>query len=135
MIDLQRYKLQNYDLPYQLILMNTSGKIVQSCNSLFDTYKYQSQLIIKEIPFLDSMFQVIKNRISSSSEIVFQKVEQPSSLLQGIYDFTFSMQKVDNQLLILWTILDKTLPYNQLFKIQQYRNESEIKRQLKNVVY
>lgn len=133
MINLQQYKPQNYNYPNQLILMNTSGGIVQSCNSLFNTYEFQTQSIIKEIPFLDSIFQVVKTRVLGTSEIKFKKVESPSYLLQGIYDFTFSALKVGNQVLILLKILDKTSSYKQLFTKQQHRNESEIKRQLNNV--
>lgn len=133
MIDLQQYKSQGSDYSNQLILMDLSGKIVQSCNSLFETYMFESKSIVKEIPFLESIFHIVKTRLPGSPEIIFKKVEKPFYLLQGIYDFVFETLNINNQLLILLRIFDKSSFYNRLIKNQQQRNESEIKKQLKNV--
>lgn len=132
MIDLQQYKIEDYDYPSQLIFMDFSGRIMQSCNSIFDTFTFQSQSIVKEVPFLESIFHIVKTHVPGTPEILFKKVESPFYLLRGIYDFTFSTLKVDNQLLIRWTIFDKTSYYDNLIKNQQRRNELEIKRQLRN---
>lgn len=133
MIDLQQYKKQqNYNDSNQLVLMDFSEKIMQSCNSLFDTSIFKAQSIVKEIPFLESIFHVIKAHVVGTPAILFKKVESPFYLLDGIYDFTFSKLIFDNQPFILWTIFDKTAQYNDLIKSQQVRNELEIQRQLKN---
>ena len=73
---LQQYKPQDFNYTNQLILMDFSGKVVQSCNSIFDTFMYHSKSIVEDIPFLESIFHIVKAHIPGSPEILFKKVEK-----------------------------------------------------------
>lgn len=130
MIDLQQHKENNLNKISQVLLLDFSGLVVQSCDSIFDTHNYRRKSIKDDIPFLESIFDVIKSHVIGSPEILFSKIESPSKILQGFYDFTFCKLIIDNQSFILWKIYDFTRLYKDLINYQQRHNETEIKRQL-----
>lgn len=126
MIDLQLYQPKSSDYPNQIVLMDFAGKIIQSTNSIFDATPFYQDSIVKNIPFLESIFEFVKAQKTEAPAVSFKKVEEPFELLQGVYDFTFSTLEFENHLLILWTIIDKTPFYAKVAKSQQLRNESEM---------
>lgn len=129
MIDLQQYKSNKLAKFNQLIVLDLSGKMMQSCNAIFDASFYQDKNIIRNFPFVESIFEIIKALKVSDSELLFSKVEKPSKDLNGFYDFTFSKIIRNNEGFILWSIYDFTALYKDLIDYQQRRNESEISRQ------
>lgn len=131
MIDLQQYKSNKLAKFNQLIVLDLSGKMVQSCNAIFDATAFLHKNILKEFPFIESIFEIIRSLKITDSELLFSKVEKPSKKLNGFYDFTFSKLSWDNQEFILWSIYDFTALYQDLIDYQQRRNELEINRQHK----
>ena len=129
MINLQQYKSNKLAKFNQLIVLDLSGKMMQSCNAIFNTIAYQDKNIVQDFPFIESIFDIIKNLEVNDSELLFSKVEQPSKNLNGFYDFTFSKINWNNQDFILWSIYDFTALYKDLIDYQQRRNELEIDRQ------
>jgi len=129
MIDLQQYKSNKLAKFNQLIVLDLSGKMMQSCNSIFDATIFQNQNILSAFPFIDSIFEIIKGLKVTDSELLFSKVEQPSVYLKGFYDFTFSKLLWNKETFILWSIYDFTALYQDLIDYQQRRNELEINRQ------
>lgn len=132
MIDLQKYKTQRLEKFNQLILLDLSGNVIQSCNAIFDTSDYKTKSIKNEIPLLESIFDVTLTHIPGTPDILFSKIEKPFKLLPGFYDFTFSKLIIDNQAYILWSIYDFTALYKDLIDYQQRYNELEIRKQLDN---
>ncbi|NJN77397.1 MAG: hypothetical protein HC803_02955 [Saprospiraceae bacterium] len=130
MIDLQQYKAKRLAHFNQLILLDKTGKVSQSCNSIFDTSNYLEKSIRQDIPFLDSIFDIIKDSKIDSSEILFSKVQSPFQQLMGVYDFTFSQIRIEEQEYILWSIYDFTALYKDLVDYQQRYNDAEIRKQL-----
>jgi hypothetical protein len=130
MIDLQQYKAKRLARFNQLILLDNLGKVLQSCNSIFDTSAYSTKTICQDIPFLDSIFDIINNIALNSPEILFSKVQSSFNHLEGVYDFTFSKILVDNECYILWSIYDFTALYKDLIDYQQRYNDLEIRKQL-----
>lgn len=131
MIDLQQYKSNKLAKFNQLILLDLSGKMMQSCNAIFDATAFLNKSILKEFPFIESIFEIISNLEVTDSELLFSKIEKPSKNLNGFYDFTFSKLNWNNQGFILWSIYDFTALYQDLIDYQQRRNELEINRQHK----
>lgn len=130
MIDLQQYKTERLKKFNQLILLDLEGKVVQSCNAIFDTADYITKSIKGHIPLLESIFDTILEHELGKPDILFSKIENPSKHLQGFYDFTFSKVMVNNQSYILWSIYDFTALYLDLISYQQRYNELEIQKQL-----
>jgi hypothetical protein len=135
MINLQQYKEKRLARFNQLVLLDDVGKVVQSCNSIFDTSNYSNKSICSDIPFLDSIFDIINSITLHSSEILFSKVESSFNQLKGVYDFTFSKILIENKTYILWAIYDFTALYKDLIDYQQRYNDLEIKKQLSFSVF
>lgn len=131
MIDLKQHKSNRLAKFNQLIVLDLSGKMIQSCNSIFDATSFQNKSVLKEFPFIESIFEIIKDLKISDPELLFSKVEKPSANLEGFYDFTFSKLKWNKEAFILWSIYDFTALYQDLIDYQQRRNELEINRQYK----
>jgi hypothetical protein len=134
MIDLQQYKAKRLEHFNQLILLDRDGKVCQSCNTIFDTAIYLTKPIRQDIPFLDSIFEIIKQDNQHSIELLFSKVQSPFNKLKGVYDFTFSKISVKGKDYILWAIYDFTILYKDLVEYQQRYNELEIRKQLHHSV-
>lgn len=134
MIDLQQYKAKRLERFNQLIVLDETGKVVQSCNAIFDTYEYSQKSICHDIPFLDSIFDIINEIPLNSPEILFSKVESSFRRLIGVYDFTFSKILIAEKAYILWAIYDFTTLYKDLIDYQQRYNDLEIKKQLSTSV-
>lgn len=130
MIDLQQYKAKRLERFNQLILLDEAGKVLQSCNAIFDTTDYLQKSICQDIPFLDSIFEIIKSITPDSPEILFSKVQSSFDKLIGVYDFTFSKILIAGEAYILWSIYDFTALYKDLIDYQQRYNNLEIKKQL-----
>jgi hypothetical protein len=131
MIDLQQYKSNKLAKFNQLIVLDLQGKMMQSCNAIFDATTFLHKSILKEFPFIESIFEIIKGLKITDTELLFSKVEKPSKKLTGFYDFTFSKLNWNNKEFILWSIYDFTALYRDLINYQQRRNELEINRQHK----
>ncbi len=114
----------------QVILINDRGIVVESCNSIFNVANYKHQSISSWFPFIESIFPVLQKLKLTDSELLFTKVEQPASFLQGYYDFTFSKTQLENEEYLLWEIYDYTTLYKDFRLFQQKRNELEIQRQI-----
>lgn len=114
----------------QVILLNDEGYIVESCDTIFSTKNLRQQAIYEHIPFLESIFDSLKQLQPEASPIHFSKVEVPAKFLPGYYDFSFSRAYLEDVKGILWCIFDYTKLYIDLMKYQQRKNELEIHRQL-----
>lgn len=134
MIDLQQHKVKRLARFNQLVLLDRLGKVVQSCNSIFDTSAYLKKSICQDIPFLDSIFDIIKDIALNSPEILFSKVQSSFNNLEGVYDFTFSKILVEGNAYILWSIYDFTALYKDLIDYQQRYNDLEIRKQLRDSI-
>jgi hypothetical protein len=130
MIDLQQYKVRRLARFNQLVLLDRLGKVIQSCNSIFDTTPYLKKSIRQDIPFLDSIFDIINGIPPNSSGILFSKVQSFFNQLEGVYDFTFSKILIEDESYILWSIYDFTALYKDLIDYQQRYNNLEIRKQL-----
>jgi hypothetical protein len=130
MIDLQLHKAKRLARFNQLILLDDVGNVIQSCDSIFDTTSYLQKSICQDIPFLDSIFDIINKITLNSPELLFSKVQSSFNKLEGVYDFTFSKILIENKIYTLWSIYDFTVLYKDLVDYQQRYNDLEIKKQL-----
>ncbi len=134
MINLKHFKAKRLEHFNQLILLDNTGKVAQSCNSIFNTAPYKEKSIQEDIPILESIFDIVKKLEVNSPEILFSKVQHPFQLLKGFYDFTFSKIIIDGKEYILWSVYDFTALYKDLIDYQQRYNEFEIRKQLEDLL-
>ena len=112
----------------QYFLFDKNGILFESCNSIFDSSGLLSKPFQNWFPFIESIYPELE-KLDASDELKFSKLHQPSSFLNGIYDFTFSKIELDQKTYLSWIVYDKTSIYLTLLGYQQQKNEFEIQRQ------
>lgn len=133
MIDITALKQQRLQSFNQIMIIHEDGMLSQSCDAIFSTLQLRQTPIFKWFPFIESTFQVIKDRKLGEPDLVFPRIEHPAPFLEGYYDFSFSKIEDNGTIFILWSIYDFTALYKDLIQFQQERNQLEINRQLKHV--
>lgn len=113
----------------QMLLLDENARIVESCETLFNTEKLHRLPVVKWSPFVESIFDYLLTLKSGSPEILFSRVEEPLPELQGFYDFTFGAITIHGKKYIIWTIFDHTNLYKELQRTQQRMHEIELQRQ------
>jgi len=113
----------------QIILLDDAFRFVKSDDQIFSTASLQSIPVEKWFPFVESIYETIRDINPEKGDVQFLRVESPSEFLPGSYDFSFSKIKLENQDHILWSICDYTDVYTYLTKFQQLKNELDIHRQ------
>lgn len=133
MQSIERFKFDQIKNSAQFILLNDAGKLVGSCNSLFDTTN-KSPEVQDWMPLLESIFNQILILELDSPELFLPKIQAPMRELRGFYDFSFSKIEWENEQLLLWVIYDNTKIYKDFFSYQQNRNELVLKNQRIGVI-
>lgn len=127
MTKLIKYQLIHLSQNTQFILFDTAGKLLESCDSLFPTSTLRHQAVFDWFPFLEGITDVIQT-MEMGQEMLFQKVQKPSVLLPGAYDFKLVRPNTEADTLLM-IITDNTEIYNQYQAIQQKFNELYIEKQ------
>ncbi len=128
--DIEQVRQQKLSKFCQVILVTKDGRVVESCNSIFDVTPFKQKTVTDWFPFIESVFPTVLYMDTKAPELLFSKVENPSSFLPGYYDFTFSVVQIDNEEYVLWEVYDFTSLYQDFRHYQQKRNELEIQRQI-----
>ncbi len=129
---LEKYKTQKLSQFSQLVILNDTGSIVESCDSIFSTtdIKARPHPFLYDFPFLESIYDLLLDLKVNGEELKYAKIESPLEQLPGVYDFTFSRVLLDGKEYILWSIFDYTDLYEDFKQYQQKRNELEIHREI-----
>lgn len=109
----------------QTILLTLEGKLVSSCNSIFDTQPLVPYPASEGIPLLHSVLQTLQQQ--PNIKIHLPRIEANYPDLPGFYDFTFEVVTIKNQAIIRWIIYDFTNVYEALQRKQQQSHENDIK--------
>jgi len=127
MTKLNKYQLTHLSRSTQFVLFNIEGKLLESCNSLFQTSTLGDQTVFEWFPFLEAITDVIR-MLDLGEEVLFQRIQKPSALMPGAYDFKVirPITEVDTLLMI---IVDHTEMYRQYQALQQQFNELYIEKQ------
>ncbi len=128
--DIERVRQRKLAKFCQVILLDKRGRMIESCNSIFDANQLKSKKVEEWFPFVESVLPVVLELTTDDPELLFSKVENPASFLPGYYDFTFSISHIEGKEYILWEIYDFTTLYEDFRHYQQKRNELEIQRQI-----
>lgn len=113
----------------QLILLDNNVRLVGSDDILFSTQRIKNVPVQKWFPFIESIFNVLKDLTRNEGELIFSRVESPAEFLPGSYDFSFIKIELKGIEYIQWSIYDYTNVYAYLTKYQQLKNEKDIYRQ------
>jgi len=127
MTKLSKYQLTHLSDSTQFILFNMEGKLLESCDSLFPTSTLRNQTVFGWFPFLEGIEDVLQ-MMESGQEMLFQRIQKPSALLPGAYDFKVLRPRTENDALLL-IITDYTELYRQYQALQQRFNELYIEKQ------
>ncbi|MEM1318649.1 MAG: hypothetical protein AAGG75_00265 [Bacteroidota bacterium] len=110
----------------QRILLEESGCIVHSCDSIFSTVDLKEQPVTALFPIVESLYLNLEQIQLGALPLRFPGVESISERLPGIYDFSFVRLQLKGQSYILWSIYDYTELYIELRKYQQQKNELDM---------
>lgn len=107
----------------QYVLLDSTGNLAYSCNSLFDTNAIQSTKILDAFPLIESIFSYLIEMPINKREL-FEGVETNRNHLKGIYDFQFFVSSGNQGRRFLnWIIEDHTFFYLKMRSLQQQRQE------------
>ena len=123
---------QNFE---QILVLDENFKLLKSNDTLFDTSYLSDVPVEKWFPFIESVYESIKEMETESNELEFLRVESPAEFLPGSYDFVFSKKNIDNKDYFVWCVFDYTEVYHLLSQYQQVKNERDIYRQKREFKY
>lgn len=116
----------NDNISTQTILLTLQGKLLSSCNSIFDTQPLVPYPALQGIPLLHSVLQTLQYQ--SNKKIHLPRIEANYPDLPGFYDFTFEIVTIKNTSIIRWIIYDFTKVYEALQRKQQQSHENDIRK-------
>jgi hypothetical protein len=111
----------------QRILLNFQGYLLESDDGIFDTSCYRDSTLLRYSPFLESVFQEVREWNFDSGELFFPRVETVLDGVIGVYDCYFRGAGCNFE----WLICDITIPFEPYREEQQENNEESIRRDLR----
>ena len=92
----------------QQLLLDEFGYIIESDDRIFTSFPYKEKSVREWMPFLDSIYPVLKSLTLHDHEIRFEKVFPDTNPLKGYYDFAFLKVEMDNRIITVWSLFDVT---------------------------
>jgi len=111
---------------HQIILLNRTGRVRYSCETLVELRAFKEQSVLEKSPFLESVFPQLLIRRSHEKALRYGRLESPFPGLKGTYDFSFQWVEIHDGNYILWNIYDLSDLYSTIKQAQQQRNEQAI---------
>jgi len=124
------YKIKYLSQKAQLVLFTNTGQCIDSCDTLLNMSECQGVSLFEAFPFLDSLRSSFADLSAADGEMYFPRVEFPHKDKYWIFDFTFYRSDIAPYP-IVWVIQDFTRQYQYLFDVQQERNESIVKEEIR----
>jgi signal transduction histidine kinase/DNA-binding response OmpR family regulator len=118
--------LQQY-FPCQLILLDTQGILLQSCNTFFDVTQYYGKSASEHFEFLESLQEIFKDL---NETFYLPRIELNLENISGVYDFYFFKDKEIGKDCILWYLKDISQENKHLFQVQQEGRETGIEKEM-----
>jgi len=112
----------------QNILFDDNGFIVDSDEQIFDTSSLQGDSLTNHFPFIDSILGVLQQLAPGEPALSFDRVETVYYDLEGIYNYSFSKEIRNGNLVTCWQIIDQTENYTSERNEQQTRQENIISK-------
>lgn len=120
---LDQIKLQEVASKIQVVIFDTEGILVESCDTLFKVEPNTN--LFDQFIFLESLADVFFSMETGSGHD-FPEVEWTEQV-NALFNLSFRKITEDK---IQWVIFDKTADYQRLLGIQQSRNESAINEEV-----
>jgi len=115
----------NINTNAQNILFDHNGFIVDSDEKIFDTSFIQGDSLTRHFPFIDSILTILQELSPGEPALVFAKVETVFYGLEGIYDYSFSKEIRNGNIVTCWQVIDKTYDYS-IQRDEQQTKQNEI---------
>ena len=111
----------------QLVRFNDRAELLFSDENLFGLSDKNEGSFLDRFPFIESIFSSLFDPATDQTEWLFRAVETVHDDLPGFYDYHFQRLLIDGQIVIEWTITDRTDFYNYFRQDQQRRNDEHLK--------
>lgn len=107
--------------------IDPEGKLLTSCDTIFNTAFLQKSNLIDQFPFLESVFNDLLEDLELGRVVHFPQVATKHTFLSGYYDYNFKIIRIpNNQWGIQWEIMDVTETSEALKKQQQSDHEDSL---------
>ncbi|MGK0364971.1 MAG: hypothetical protein ACI85O_002032 [Saprospiraceae bacterium] len=110
----------------QNIRFDDDGFIVDSDEQIFDTTSLEGDSLARHFPLIDSILSILQQLTPGEPALYFAKVETVFYGLEGIYDYSFSKEIRNENLVTCWQVIDKTEDYRIQRDEQQARQNDII---------
>lgn len=102
---------ENFSKKSQLVVFDSTGKIISSCNTLFNVSRMTGKNIFEVFSVLNCLKEIINRQQIDGEPIFLPHIAFSSYKYRSICDFVFLKKKVKSGVLISWLINDNSLHY------------------------
>lgn len=107
----------------QLIIFDAKGKIISSCNTLFNVSRLAGKNIFEVFPVLNCLNEIISRQQTDGEPLFLPHIAFSTYRYRSICDFVFVKKKVKDDLIINWLINDNSMHYKNI--LQQRANSNK----------
>lgn len=95
----------------QLIVFSETGKIISSCNTLFNVSRMAGKNVFEVYPVLKCLKEIIERQEPSGNPLFLPHIAFATYQYRSICDFIFVKKEIKSGILISWMINDNSLHY------------------------
>ncbi len=104
----------------QLIVFNESGKIISSCNSLFNASRLSGKSVFDVFPVLNCIKEIIQKHDLQSEPLFLPHIAFTTYKYRSICDFVFVQKNTKSGVLISWLINDNSMHYKNILSANHF---------------
>ena len=120
-MDLNKLKQVIFNSRIQVVVFDDGGMIVDSCDTIVNFTKYNTQSIFELLPFFDSLREVLTTLpIGEPFELEWVNID--AECLSGFFDFVFRRIEENGQTLNACVFLENSENFEKILDMQQDRN-------------
>ena len=124
-MNLADFKLKFLEKGYQFILLDKSGAILESCNSLVEIKDWYGDFIYEIIPFFETLRSDIES-LQKGERKLYPCFQFPFKERVSVYDISIEKSDIENEELFLCVLEDSKENYEYWKQIQQERNQAQV---------
>lgn len=107
----------------QFIVFDDAGKIISSCNTLFNASRMAGKNIFEVFPVLSCLKEIITRQQTDNEPIFLPHIAFSTYKYRSICDFVFVKKKVKDGVMISWLINDNSVHYKNVLQPQTFSSK------------